>query len=165
MWEEGRESLSRTGEEKTYAQVGDGWDYGGDAGALGRCGAFAADQLIYCKAAPCFGTDNDDKIYERQRNGAYDRIILKGGHDLLLANGYTNDTDIVKGGSGYDKIKVNDGDSLDRASGGAGGDWCIVDAKREAGTGCSRVTIRWMFTRQPLEKSQAGVGGRSQLCW
>ncbi len=62
--------------------------------------AFAADQLIYCKAAPCYGTGNDDKIYERQRNGAYDRIILKGGHDVVLANGYTNDTDIVKGGSG-----------------------------------------------------------------
>ena len=104
--------------------------------------AFAADQLIYCKAAPCYGTGNDDKIFERKGNGVFDKIIMKGGHDVVLANGYTNDTDIVKGGTGYDKIKVNDGDRFDRASGGKGGDWCIVDARKEVGTGCSRVTVR-----------------------
>ena len=88
--------------------------------------AFAADQLIYCKFAPCYGSSNDDKIYERPRNGAFDKIIMKGGHDLILANGYTNDRDIVKGGSGYDKIKVNDGDPWDKASGAreaAGASW------------------------------------------
>jgi hypothetical protein len=41
----------------------------------------------------------------------------EGGHDLILANLYTNGRDIVKGGTGYDKIKVNDGDSLNTASG------------------------------------------------
>jgi hypothetical protein len=66
----------------------------------------------------------------------------EGGHDLILANLYTNGRDIVKGGTGYDKIKVNDGDSLNTASGGAGGDWCIVDAKSEANTGCTRVSVR-----------------------
>ena len=104
--------------------------------------AFAADQLIYCKAAPCYGSGNDDKIYERKGNGVFDKIIMKGGHDVVLANGYTNDTDIVKGGTGYDKINVADGDRLDTASGGPSGDWCIVDARSEAGTGCSRVTVR-----------------------
>src|SRR5215210_3378858 len=93
--------------------------------------AFAADQLIYCKGVPCYGTGNDDKIYERQGNGLYDKIIMKGGHDLVLANGYGNDT-----------INVADGDTLDRASGGPGGDWCIVDSRKEVGTGCSRVTLR-----------------------
>ncbi|MBA2535756.1 MAG: hypothetical protein H0V21_12175 [Rubrobacter sp.] len=104
--------------------------------------AFAADQLIYCKGVPCYGTGNDDKIYERQGNGLYDKIIMKGGHDLVLANGYGNDTDIVKGGTGYDKINVADGDTLDRASGGTGGDWCIVDSRGEATASCSRVTVR-----------------------
>jgi len=47
-----------------------------------------------------------------------------------------------EGGRGYDKIKVNDGDRHDTASGGSGGDWCIVEARSEAGTGCSRVTVR-----------------------
>ncbi|MDQ3250803.1 MAG: hypothetical protein M3P86_00680 [Actinomycetota bacterium] len=104
--------------------------------------AFAADQLIQCQAAPCYGSGNDDKILERKGNGVFDKIIMKGGHDVVLANEYRNDTDIVKGGTGYDKIKVNDGDRLDTASGGRGGDWCIVDARSEAGTGCSRVSVR-----------------------
>ena len=104
--------------------------------------AYAADQLIYCKAAPCYGTGNDDKIFERKGNGVCDKIIMRGGHDIVLASKYTNDTDIVKGGRGWDKIKVNDNDRHDTASGGRGGDWCIVDARSEVGTGCSRVTVR-----------------------
>ena len=104
--------------------------------------ALAADQLIYCKSAPCYGTGNDDKIYEIPKNGAFDKIIMRGGHDLVLANGYRNDTDIVRGGSGYDKINVADGDTFDKASGGTGGDWCIVDSKSEATASCSRVTVR-----------------------
>jgi hypothetical protein len=104
--------------------------------------ALAADQLIQCKAAPCYGSGNDDKILERKGNGVFDKIIMRGGHDVVLANGYTNDTDIVKGGTGFDKIKVNDNDRHDTASGGKGGDWCIVDSRSEVGGGCSRVTVR-----------------------
>jgi hypothetical protein len=104
--------------------------------------AFAADQLIQCKSAPCYGTGNDDKILEIPRNGAFDKIITKGGHDLVLANKYTNDTDIVKGGTGFDKINVADGDRFDTASGGSGGDWCIVDRRSEATASCGRVTVR-----------------------
>jgi hypothetical protein len=104
--------------------------------------ALAADQLIYCNSAPCYGTGNDDKIYERKGNGVFDKIIMKGGHDLVLANAYTNDTDIVKGGTGYDKINVADGDRHDTASGGSGGDWCIVDSRSEATASCTRVTVR-----------------------
>jgi len=104
--------------------------------------ALGQDQIIRCKAAPCYGSGNDDKIYEIPKNGAFDKIIMKGGHDLVLANGYTNDTDIVKGGTGWDKINVHDGDMRDTASGGTGGDWCIVDARREATASCGRVTVR-----------------------
>ena len=38
----------------------------------------AADQLINCKSAPCYGSRNHDKIYERPRNGAFDKIIMRG---------------------------------------------------------------------------------------
>jgi hypothetical protein len=123
---------------------------------LGATVAFAADQLIYCKAAPCYGTGNEDKIFERQRNRAYDRIILKRGHDVVLANGYTNDTDIVKGGSGYDKIKVNDGDSFDGASGGAGVDWCIVGRQERSGYG-----LHW--GDGPLDVHQAAAREEPRL--
>jgi hypothetical protein len=51
------------------------------------------------------------------RNGAYDKIVMRGGHDLVLANGYTNDTDTIQGGSGFDKINVADGDNFDKAGG------------------------------------------------
>jgi hypothetical protein len=40
--------------------------------------ANAADQLINCKSAPCYGSRNDDKINERPRNGAFDKIIMRG---------------------------------------------------------------------------------------
>jgi hypothetical protein len=89
-----------------------------------------------------YGSGNDDRIYEIPRNGAYDKIIMRGGHDLVLANGYTNDTDTIQGGSGFDKINVADGDNFDKAGGGKGGYWCIVDSRREAGVACSRVTVR-----------------------
>ena len=103
--------------------------------------ALAADQLIQCKSIPCYGSGNDDKILERIGNGKDDKIFAKGGHDLILANKYTNDHDIVKGGSGsFDKINVRDGDPRDRIRAGAGAhDWCIVDANSELAAGCERV--------------------------
>lgn len=96
--------------------------------------------VIQGKSVPCYGDANDDRIYERQGNGLKDKIIMKGGDDLVIAHFYGNDTDIIKGGSGYDRIYVNDGDT---ASGGKGArDVCYVDAKPEAGQGCGRVIVR-----------------------
>jgi hypothetical protein len=103
--------------------------------------AFAADQLIQCKGIPCYGSGNDDKILERIGNGKSDKILPGGGHDLIKANNYTNDIDVVKSSKGWDKINVRDGDTNDTANGGRGGhDWCIVDVRSEAGRGCEKVT-------------------------
>jgi hypothetical protein len=106
--------------------------------------AFAADQLIQCKSIPCYGTGNDDLILERIGNGKSDKIIPRGGHDLVRASKYTNDIDVLKGsGGGYDKLRVDDGDTNDTAGGGRGGhDWCIVDSRSELGKGCEKVTVR-----------------------
>ncbi|HEX5848181.1 MAG TPA: hypothetical protein VFY59_03225 [Rubrobacter sp.] len=109
---------------------------------LSAAAALAYHQLIQCKSVPCYGSGGDDKILERKGNGLYDKIIMRGGYDLVQANGYGNDTDVVKGGTGYDKINVADGDKLDTASGGAGRDWCIVDARKETTASCARVTVR-----------------------
>ena len=67
--------------------------------------------------------------------------LAKGGHDLIKANRYTNDTDIIRAGRGsFDKINVRDGDPRDRIRAGAGAhDWCITDANSELGGGCERV--------------------------
>jgi hypothetical protein len=110
---------------------------------LGAVAALAHDQLIQCRAIPCYGSGNDDKILERIGNGKADKIITRGAHDLILANKYTRDIDVVKSGRGFDKIKVNDGDTLDTAGAGRGtNDWCFVDSRAEVGPGCDRVTRR-----------------------
>jgi hypothetical protein len=105
--------------------------------------ALAEGQLIQCKkSVPCYGGKGEDKILERIGNGKDDQIVPKGADDLVLANKYTKDTDVVRGGGGRDKINVADADKRDRANGGAGRDWCIVDARKELGPSCFRVTVR-----------------------
>jgi len=105
--------------------------------------ALAEGQLIQCRnVLPCYGGTGDDKILERIGDGKDDRIIARGGGDLVLANKYTADTDVVSGGGGSDRINVADGDTLDTANGGKGGDLCIVDARREAGTSCASVDVQ-----------------------
>jgi hypothetical protein len=59
----------------------------------------------------------------------------------VLASAYTNDTDIIKGGSGFDKINVADGDERDTAGAGSGRNWCIVDSRAELTPGCTRVDV------------------------
>ena len=73
----------------------------------------------------------DDKILERIGNRKDDVIVARGGNDLVLANKYTNDTDVVRRGGGFDRINVADGDTLDTANGGKGRDLCIVDQGRK----------------------------------
>jgi hypothetical protein len=103
----------------------------------------AEGQLIQCKnVLPCTGSKDDDKILERIGDGKDDRIVPRGGDDLVLANKYTSDRDVVMGSGGFDRINVADGDKLDTANGGKGRDLCIVDARREAGESCARVQVR-----------------------
>jgi hypothetical protein len=105
--------------------------------------ALAEGQLIQCRnVLPCTGSTGDDKILERIGDGKDDRIVARGGRDLILANKYTADTDVVSGGGGSDRINVADGDKLDTANGGKGGDICIVDARREAGSSCASVDVQ-----------------------
>jgi hypothetical protein len=103
--------------------------------------ALAAGELIQCTSAPCYGGKGDDQILERIGNAKNDVIVPTGGDDLVLANRYTNDTDVVKGGGGFDRINVADGDTLDTANGGKGRDLCIVDSKKEAGTSCATIEV------------------------
>jgi len=103
----------------------------------------ATGQLIQCRnVLPCTGGSGDDKILERIGDGKDDVIVPRGGDDRVLANHYTNDTDLVKRGGGSDRINVADGDTLDTANGGKGRDLCIVDARREVGASCASVEVR-----------------------
>lgn len=105
-------------------------------------GAFAVGQLVQCRTIPCYASGNSDLVRERVGNGLNDTIIMRGGDDAVLANTYTNDRDVVRGGTGYDKINVADGDNRDRAAGGGGRNHCIVDSRAEVGPGCTLVTVR-----------------------
>jgi hypothetical protein len=110
---------------------------------LAAAAALAEGQLIQCNnVLPCYGSKGDDKILERIGDGKDDKIVPRGGDDLVLANKYTADIDVVSAGGGFDRINVADGDTLDTANGGKGSDYCIVDARREAGTSCASVDVQ-----------------------
>ncbi len=111
---------------------------------LAAAAALAAEgQLIQCRSVvPCYGGNGDDKIFERIGNRKDDVIVPRGGGDRVLANKYTNDTDVVRRGGGSDRINVADGDTLDTANGGKGRDLCIVDSRKEVGTSCFRFEVR-----------------------
>jgi hypothetical protein len=99
--------------------------------------SFAADQIIQCRTVPCFGTGNNDLVYERVGVHKKDRIILRGGSDRVLANAYGKDRDVIKSGKGADRINVADRDTRDFAGAGRGThDFCIVDSLAELGPGC-----------------------------
>jgi hypothetical protein len=111
--------------------------------ALGAGIALADDARIQCTSVPCYASGNSDLVLERKGNGKQDEIILGGGNDLVRANRYTDDKDVVEGGLGNDRIYVDDGDNRDTANAGQGrSDVCYVDARSEAGQGCGKVIVR-----------------------
>jgi hypothetical protein len=113
------------------------------AGTIEEDGMFvpAQNQVIQCVGVPCTASGNDDLVHERVGNGKKDKILLKGGDDQVRADSYSSDQDTIEGSSGFDLIYVNDGDTRDRILGGKGNDRCIVDARSEAVSGCSRIIV------------------------
>ena len=85
------------------------------------------------------GNDRNNTLFESRGN---DTIFGYGGDDVIDANNFSGETDRGYGGSGDDRILVNDNDRLDAAVGGGGYDVCVVDARTEIGTGCNEVKIR-----------------------
>jgi hypothetical protein len=104
--------------------------------------ALAYGRIIQCTSKPCYGGRGQDTILERIGDGKPDTIIARGANDLVRANKYTNDRDVVKSGGGFDTVNVADGDRRDTAKPGLGINKCIVDARKEAGVGCAKVVVR-----------------------
>ena len=98
--------------------------------------------VIQCQEIPYVATGAHQVLFERVGDGVRDKMIAQGGHDHLDARAYTNDRDVAKGNGGHDLLRVNDGDALDGAIGGAGYDLCVVDAAIEASNTCEAVTYR-----------------------
>jgi Ca2+-binding RTX toxin-like protein len=80
-----------------------------------------------CTANTCSGTNGADKLRERAGKGATDNRSGKGGKDLLRADLYGSDRDVLKGGSGNDTLNARDRDSRDTLDGGPGTDSCKGD--------------------------------------
>jgi Ca2+-binding RTX toxin-like protein len=103
----------------------------------------------HCIDQPCYGTDGNDTLYERTGDGLNDTIYGRAGRDVVRANAYTQDADILHGGGGNDRLDANDNgasgtppeDTLDAVYGGKGFDICIVDARSEVGGGCEEVRV------------------------
>lgn len=85
------------------------------------------------------GNDRANTLFESRGN---DTIYGYGGGDVIDANNFSGETDRGYGGSGADRILVNDNDPYDAAVGGRGYDVCVVDRRAEIGTGCNEVKIR-----------------------
>jgi hypothetical protein len=81
----------------------------------------------FCNDLPCIGTENDDQLIEREGNRERDRILGLEGEDLIDANNWTQDRDVLEGGRQDDRLLTNDGDSRDAARGGRGSDRCVAD--------------------------------------
>ena len=109
--------------------------------------ALAVDKQ--CLHRPCNGTDNNDRLFERRGDGVGDTIYGREGRDVVRADAYTQDTDLLHGNGGNDRLNANDNgasdttpeDTLDSVYGGKGFDICIVDARTEVGGGCEDVRV------------------------
>jgi hypothetical protein len=95
----------------------------------------AADR--FCKDIPCRGTQNDDRLVEREGNHVRDRILGLDGEDEIDAANYRKDRDVAEGGRKDDRLLVNDGDGRDTARGDRGKDICYVDPG-DASSSCER---------------------------
>ena len=92
---------------------------------------------------PCEGTDNDDVLYERIGDNQ-DNIKGLDGRDVIDANTFNPDRDVLKGGNGRDTLLTNDTDRFDVANGGRRRDVCYV-SQADATRSCEvirRATFR-----------------------
>jgi RTX calcium-binding nonapeptide repeat (4 copies) len=87
--------------------------------------AFAVNKQ--CSAKPCFGTNQEDTLFERGGNGVGDEIYGRKGPDRIFATSFTNDVDYLDGGRGNDRLDARDGDGRDTLNGGPGLDRCFGD--------------------------------------
>jgi hypothetical protein len=84
-------------------------------GLVGAGTTFAQQQVIggaiQCDGIPCVATGDCQVLFEQVGDGVADRMLAKGNHDILRAQNYTNDRDVVRGGYG------KDGDDFDGVMG------------------------------------------------
>ncbi len=90
-------------------------------------------------AATIDGNNNNNNLFETSGD---DLIRGMDGADVLDANNFGDDADVLRGGEGKDRLLANDGDTDDTVNGGPGFDECVVDARSEVGEGCEQVRVK-----------------------
>ena len=73
---------------------------------------------VQCSDIPCYGTAQNDTIYERSGNGVRDTIYGRGGDDRIYASTFGRDIDYIFGKAGNDRLGARDGDGRDLLVGG-----------------------------------------------
>lgn len=68
-------------------------------------------RLHRCTDYPCTGNNRDNVLDERRGNGTSDKILGKGGRDVIDAHWNGRDKDIVLGNRGQDNLDVFDHDN------------------------------------------------------
>jgi Ca2+-binding RTX toxin-like protein len=84
-----------------------------------------------CEDRPCYGTTEQDTIFERGGDSVGDTIYARQGPDTVRADLFGDDNDFLFGQRGHDTLNANDGDGNDILDGGRGYDVCIGDAGDE----------------------------------
>src|SRR3712207_4329302 len=107
--------------------------------------AFAASGVAWavvktCDARNCRGTERADLLYERPGGGLRDHISGLRRGDVVDANTFGQDRDVLEGNRGGDRLLANDGDDNDTVRGGPGRDVCYVDVA-DAATGCEDLRV------------------------
>jgi hypothetical protein len=104
---------------------------------------FAAAALAVnkqCSNYPCWGTNARDTLYERGGNGVPDYIIGRRYGDLINANAFITDRDVLDGQRGNDRLRAQDGDGRDELYGGPGYDICYIN-EGDFTRGCEEVAL------------------------
>ena len=78
------------------------------AAALMAPAALAVDKQ--CTFRPCQGTDERDTLYERGGDGVRDTIRGREARDLIFADLFGADRDVLYGGPGFDVCYVDESD-------------------------------------------------------
>ncbi len=110
-----------------------------------------AVNIVKCQTSSCFGTDGEDRIYEQEANGKSDVIYAKdnprGTLDVVSAQRYNTDEDKVFGDGGNDRIRTDDGDTLDTVNCGTGtADIAVIDDGETATADCEDVRVQYTGT-------------------
>lgn len=86
----------------------------------------AVARSFQCSDIPCNGTNKDDVITERQ-GSMRDEISGFDGRDVIRAQKFGDDNDVLDSDRRGDRVRSDDGDSRDSIDCGSGRDTAIVD--------------------------------------